>query len=171
MPCLCPGLRIGQNLPRARVSCISPVLEASEPHTVEMHQPRPTKPTCSHTRGPDTCTVPATAATSPRSTPRGHAAKLEPAERRTHACPPSQPVPQALPTFSCRTRSMRYLQRGLMSLRMRAVMMSIPLDSWVTMQLWGAGSNATCYPMDAASPPRLHPPTRLRSETVPCLQH
>lgn len=38
-----------------------------------------------------------------------------------------------------------------MSLRMRAVMMSIPLDSWVTMQLWG--SNAMCYPTDAAGPP------------------
>lgn len=46
---------------------------------------------------------------------------------------------------------MRYLQRGLMSLRMSAVMMSMPLDSWVTMQLWG--SNATCYPTGAASPP------------------
>lgn len=69
--------------------------------------------------------------------------------------------PDALPTFSCRTRSMRYLQRGLMSFRMRAVMISIPLDSWVTMQL--CRSNAMCYPMDAASLPR--------SEMVPCLQH
>lgn len=53
--------------PLALVSCNSPVLKIAEPHTVEMHQPFPTKPTWSHTRGPDTCTVPTTA--------HGHASK------------------------------------------------------------------------------------------------
>lgn len=40
------------------------------------------------------------------------------------------------PTLSCSTRSIRYLHRGLMSLRISAVMMSMPLDSCVTMQVW-----------------------------------
>lgn len=48
-----------------------PALKRAEPHTVEMHQPCPTKPTRSHTGGPDTRTVPTTAATSPHS----HASK------------------------------------------------------------------------------------------------
>lgn len=45
-------------------------------------------------------------------------------------------LPSASPTLSCSTRSMRYLHRGLMSLRISAVMMSMPLDSCVTMQVW-----------------------------------
>lgn len=32
---------------------------------------------------------------------------------------------------------MRYRHSGLMSFRIRAVMMSMPLDSWVTMQVCG----------------------------------
>jgi len=36
-------------------------------------------------------------------------------------------------TLSSSTRSMRFLPRGLMSLRMRAMTMSMPLDSWLAM--------------------------------------
>lgn len=39
-------------MPRSALT--PPVLEVSEPHTVEMHQPHPTEPTCSRTQGPDT---------------------------------------------------------------------------------------------------------------------
>lgn len=44
---------------------------------------------------------------------------------------------QSLLAFSSNTRSILFFPRGLMSLRIRAVMMSMPLDSWVAMQFWG----------------------------------
>lgn len=40
-------------------------------------------------------------------------------------------------TFRWRTKSILYLQSGLMSFRIRAVIISMPFDSWVTMQLCG----------------------------------
>lgn len=43
---------------------------------------------------------------------------------------------QFLLAFSSNTRSILFFPRGLMSLRIRAVMMSMPLDSWVAMQFW-----------------------------------
>lgn len=39
-------------------------------------------------------------------------------------------------TFSWSTRSIRYLPSGFMSLRIKAMMISIPLDSWVAIQVW-----------------------------------
>lgn len=74
------------------------------------------------------------------------------------------------PTLSCSTRSMRYLHRGLMSLRISAVMMSMPLDSCVTMQVCrssggtqGPGPSGLWQPEASVSPlpSLLYPPTRL----------
>ena len=39
-------------------------------------------------------------------------------------------------TFSWSTKSMQYLPRGFMSFKMSAIIISIPLDSWVAMQVW-----------------------------------
>lgn len=52
-----------------RVGRDPPMPEAPEPHTVEMHQPCPTKPTCSRTPGPDT---------QPPPHPTAHAAMCVP---------------------------------------------------------------------------------------------
>lgn len=38
-------------------------------------------------------------------------------------------------TFSWSTKSMQYLPRGFMSFKMSAIIISIPLDSWVAMQV------------------------------------
>lgn len=39
-------------------------------------------------------------------------------------------------TFSWSTRSIRYLPRGFMSFRIKAMMISIPLDSWVAIHVY-----------------------------------
>lgn len=39
-------------------------------------------------------------------------------------------------TFNSSTRSILFLPRGLISLRMSAMMMSMPLHSWVAIQFW-----------------------------------
>lgn len=51
-----------------------------------------------------------------------------------------------------------------MSLRMRAVMMSMPFDSWVTMQLWG-GCNVLSHQRRQSS--QLHPPAQPRPNQCP----
>lgn len=45
--------------------------------------------------------------------------------------------------FSSNTRSILFFPKGLISLRINAVMMSIPLDSWVAMQFCPKKINQT----------------------------
>lgn len=58
-------------------------------------------------------------------------------------------VCRCIHTFSSSTRSILFLPRGLMSFKMSAMMMSMPLHSWVAMQFWKTqqeiGIGQVCY--------------------------
>lgn len=55
--------------------------------------------------------------------------------------------PPAQLTFNSSTRSILFFPSGLMSLRIKAMMISIPFDSWVAMQFWRS-SRITMYHKD-----------------------
>lgn len=62
--------------------------------------------------------------------------------------------------FSSNTRSILFFPRGLMSLRINAVMMSMPLDSWVAMQFCPKKSHQTSLIACTTNTARAGDPTR-----------